>query len=179
MYQSKKKSNSRRLSKALIAGLVVLAVGLAYGGYRLYQNHNKPTTLKTPDGGQASLAPATESDKQASEDHKDAIVKQNAQTNTPNSGTSKTSSVVITNKSTTGVRAYVTGVFEEGGVCTALAVQGPKTSSATSSGFENVSTTQCAPLDWDTPLSTGSWTITVSYKSASTESKQTVTLEVN
>jgi hypothetical protein len=185
MYRSKKKSKFRP-SSVLFAGLIVLAIGLIYGGYRLYQSHKTSLSLKTADGKQVNLSPPTPSDLQANDAHKNALAKQNAQTNTPGTGVSnpssgalKPSTVVITSTSAAGIRAYVNGVFENNGTCTASAVQGVQTYTKTSVGFENVSYTQCAPLNWDTPLGSGSWTITVSYKSTTTESKQTTTLEVN
>lgn len=171
-------SGRRRLVTVTLA--VILVAGLAYGGYRLYQNHYNPT-ITTKDGGKVKLKPATEEEKKQADDNKSAIVKRSEQLKqaAANSSGQTPSSVVITSADASGVRAYVTGVFEEGGTCTATASQGGQTFTKSSVGFQNVSYTQCSFIDWGSPLGPGTWNITVSYKSAATSSTQSTTIGVN
>lgn len=177
-----KSSLSLRQSFILGVTVILLAGTGIYFIQRLTANDTPAPTITTKDGKKVTLAPPTKEEKQEVEDHKSELAKAAANSSAPTSQT-KTSSVIITspssaNPSPQGVRAYVSGVFEDGGTCTATATQGASTISKSAVGFGNVSYTQCAPIDWDSPLGTGKWTITVSYKSAATSSSQSVTIEV-
>jgi hypothetical protein len=179
MFKAGQKLSLKSHRKRTVIIIIVAIIALGAGGFALYR-HNHPTSIKTPDGKTVKLKKATDEEKKQSDDNKSDIVKREdaIKQNAASPSGQTPSTVVITNASSSGVRAYVTGVFEEGGVCTATA-QGPQTITKTSAGFQNVSYTQCAPIDWDTPLGPGSWTITVSYKSAATSSTQSTTIEVN
>ena len=175
--QKMKKTRTSKRKYYIWAGVAVLAVlVLGFGSYKAFYKKPAPTTA---DGKTVNLDPPSKEDKAQTDAHKDAIVQKDEQIKNTPAGSTKTSTVVITEANNTGVRSYVTGVFEEGGVCTATATNGSQVISKTSSGFQNVSYTQCAPINWDSPLSSGSWTIKVTYKSATTESTQSKTIEVN
>lgn len=166
-----KKLKKRKKLLLIIVSLLILAVGIF-----IYYQRNHPSTSSTPTG--TSLSPATDAEKQATEAHKDQIANQQ---NNPSQSTpaTKTLSVVITEATKSGIRGYVQGIFEEGGTCTATATQSNQTITKTSTGFGNVSYTQCAPINWDSPLGTGNWTITLAYKSANGQGTTSKTLEVN
>lgn len=171
--------NFRKLSRfwqiVIPAVILLLLVGGAYVGYRQFF-YNPPTTI---DGQPVNLEPATEEDKAQAEAHKEEIVEQDKAIKENPSGTGpKTVAVVITGADQTAGRAYVTGVFEDDGSCLATASMGSQKATASSLGFRNVSYTQCAPLTWNTPLTPGSWSITVTYKSATASGSQTSTVEV-
>lgn len=175
------------LSKHQTIILGVVTILLAVAGIffiRSVSTNNTPApTITTKDGKKVTLAPPTKEEKQEVEDHKSELVKATAYNSSDSTTQTKTSNVIITsptlaNPSPQGVRAYVSGVFEDTGTCTATATQGTTTVSKSSAGFENVSYTQCAPIDWDSPLGKGKWTITLSYKSVSTTSSQSVAIEV-
>lgn len=174
---------STKRSALLIASILVLVGGSAYAINRWRADDAPlPPTITTNDGKEVSLAPPTKEEKKEVEDHKSELAKAATSSETPTSQ-AKTSSVIITspsplNPSPQGVRAYVSGVFEDGGMCTATAMQGTTTITKSSTGFANVSYTQCAPINWDSLLGNGKWTITVSYKSATTNSSQSVIIEV-
>lgn len=169
----KLKTKIKKQSKLIIKILVILVVvaGIVFV-YR--HNHQKPsgTTAGT------NLTPATAEEKQAAEAHKDQIANQQSNPDQSSPAT-KTVPVVITEATKTGVKGYVQGIFEEGGTCTATATQGSQTITKTSTGFGNVSYTQCAPINWDNPLGSGSWTITLTYKSANGQGTASKALEVN
>lgn len=174
---------SRRKTALLaVALLVLISVGV-YAAQRRQTADSPAPTITAKDGKKVTLAPPTKQEKQEVEDHKSELAKNAAASSSASATQTKTSSVIITSPSSSnpsqyGVRAYVSGVFEEGGTCTATATQGGASISKTSLGFGNVSYTQCAPIDWDSPLGVGRWSIAVSYKSATTSSSQSVTIEV-
>ncbi len=89
--------------------------------------------------------------------------------------------VVITAQSSSSVNAYVSGVIEDGGACTATFTKDGSNFSNSSASIANVSYTQCAPIRPDTnKLSSGTWKVTVSYKSETAEGVSTpATFEVN
>jgi len=160
-----KKPHKKRLNiKALaIMGIAVLVVG---GGVYAYIRHrDQPKPISAPAG--VNLAPATPQEKAESQQNKERIVQQQA-TTPPTTSTKKSVGVVITNASMTSVNAYVTGVFEDGGVCTATFTQGTTTITKTSTGFSNVSYTQCPPITPNLP-NTDPWSVTMSYSSATAE----------
>lgn len=165
-----RKSNSKKL--LLIGGIILLLAG---GGAVAARHFLKSDTPNAPAG--VKLAPATKEEKKESEDNKDRIIAQQKDSQTqqaPPAGTQSTTngkkqvSVVISSVDSNMLSAYVTGVFEEGGTCTATFTQANTVVTRTSSGFENVSYTQCAPISPNLP-SGGSWSVVVSYSSASAQ----------
>jgi hypothetical protein len=156
----------------LAAGLVLLVL-LGCGIYFAKSYFHRSTmTPVTPQGG--NLATATEEEKQQAADNKDRIVEeqnnkpqptQNSPTPTP---AKKQVTVTITNANKDTVNAYVSGIFEDGGTCTATFTQGSTVVTRTSTGFKNVSYTQCAPIAPNLP-SGGTWSVVVSYSSAAAE----------
>jgi len=179
MYKTRQKKHwySRLKDPKILVALTILLVGLVFG-VKYYQNHHKSkvTEINTADGQKVDLSPATADDKAQTDSNKEQIVNDSSKPTTP-TGT-KSSNVIVSSYSSTGLSAYVTGVFEDGGTCTATATSGSTTITKSSVGFKNVSYTQCVPINWETPLSSGVWSVKVTYKSSSTESSSTVSLEV-
>jgi hypothetical protein len=153
---------------------ILLIVGIGVFAYTHYSK-KKPIPT-TADGQTVNLEPATPTERSETDTHKENIANDSKQNTSGEPSTS--ASLVITSASMSGVRAYINGVFEENGVCTATATQGQTTYLKTSSGFQNVSYTQCAPIDWNTPLTTGTWQINVSYKSPTAAASQSKVIEV-
>jgi hypothetical protein len=79
----------------------------------------------------------------------------------------------------TTINAFVTGVFEDDGTCTATLTQGAQTITRTSVGFKNASYTQCTPINLSAAnLGTSPWSVVVSYSSGTASgSSQAVTLK--
>ncbi len=170
---NKRSKRLRKLTRSPLLLVAVLILFLAVLGLGLRHWHKTPPTTPTTGG---SLSPPTATDKQAAVDRKDQIVQQQQnQSTAPASGT-KSVTVVITEASSTSLKGYVQGVFEEGGTCTATATQGLQTVSKTSTGFQNVSYTQCAPISWS--LGSGTWMVNLSYKSATATGNSSKTIEV-
>jgi len=157
--------------KTLLLALLITVV-LAGGGvlaYNRVQDDDQP--VKTPETTPSvSQAERDAAERQETEQRKEQTAK-NEQQPAPQPGQKKQVSVVITNASAQAVNAYVSGVFEEGGVCTATFTKDGQTVTKTSQGFQNVSTTNCAPVNLtrsDFP-SAGTWSLTVRYSSATAE----------
>lgn len=163
MYAKQKASR-----KLIVSAAVILLLVGSLGAFALLRSETPETT---PSG--VTLAPATPEERKSSEDNKARIVEEEKQRS--NSGDSSQSasskrqvSVTVTSATAESVNAYVTGVFEEGGTCTATFTQGSTTISRTSVGFGNVSYTQCAPIAPSLP-STSGWSVKVNYSSAAAE----------
>jgi hypothetical protein len=179
-YQQKNQNKSSSIRKKSALGLIgiIIAIGLIGGGLYLRsrsdKNSSDPTKVPT-----INYAPATPSEKQQAIDAKDKIVAQQ-KNSTPSSPTIDTSSnnkkiVYPTITNTNGsINALVTGVFEEGGTCTATFTKGSGTLSKTSVGFQNVSYTQCAPMNIEAGfLTPGTWSVVVTYSSTSASGSST------
>ncbi|MBI5357971.1 hypothetical protein HZB74_03955 [Candidatus Saccharibacteria bacterium] len=113
----------------------------------------------------------------ANVDKRADLEKQASQTST----TKKTVSVVITNAQADSITSYVSGVFEDGGTCTATITKGSSEIIKTSKGFKDATHTTCAPIflkSSDFP-SSGTWAVKMSYSSSTSEGQsQTVNIEV-
>lgn len=161
-----------------------LVVVLAAGSVLAYRHFsNKPDATKTNNPSEkVNYTPASPVEKKESEDNKDRIVEEQNQaqnTPTPSTGSKKSVTPTIVSADSRNVSAYVTGIFEEGGTCTATFTKGAISKNVTSRGFQNVSYTQCAPINLaDGSLSSGTWTLVVNYSSSTSKgesaSKQVV-----
>lgn len=168
--------------KIVIAGLLTLGIvfggGLAWNQRRNNTADTSATPSKTTNTPEANGADGENDIKQ------EIINKEKAANQTPpetSNGKVKVTPV-ITSANQSNVSAYVPGVFEEGGTCTATLKQGSSTVTHTSEGFGNASYTQCAPLDLSTLSfpSKGTWSLIVSYTSSSSEgASNSQNIEVN
>jgi hypothetical protein len=181
MPNKKKTTSIFSHKKILVGGLATLVIlGAAGGGY-WYKNRSttpEPVAERKPT---INYAPPTEAEKKEAADNKDRIVKETQEANNPAPTTSSGKKAVTPTITNTrgSVNAYVSGIFEDGGTCTATFTKDGTTLSKSSAGFENVSYTQCAPIDITGFLSSGHWSVTVSYASATAEgSSASQTFEV-
>ena len=173
MAKRKSKKLSRRfLSKKLLligaALLLVVAAGATYHFTRSSNPSPSTTQNKPKIAPYVNLNPATDQQKQQSQNAKDAIVAQQdqqAQKAADTSGAKSAVTPVITHADSSVVNGYISGVFEDGGTCTATFTENGDTKSFTSAGFENVSVTNCPPIHLS-GLSSGSWTLVLSYSSS-------------
>ncbi|MDQ5972175.1 MAG: hypothetical protein QG553_334 [Patescibacteria group bacterium] len=174
MKKQKRLSNRSRIIIVTLVGLAILG-----GAFFLYRNvlNNADTSPTTADGQPVNLEPASEEEKAQTEATKDAIVKRD-EALTQNNDTKPTATVVITEVTQTSARAYVSGVFEEGGTCQATATLNGVVATATSEAFKNVSYTQCAPMTWNKTISPGSWSVQLTYTSPTSQGSQTKIFEV-
>jgi cytoskeletal protein RodZ len=152
--------------------LIALAVILVGGGvaYITVKRHEAQQTPNSP----INLKPATKQDKQRAEDNKSRIVKeetsQNSQPQTTNTKKSVTPTITYAGQygDSVEVGGYVSGIFEDGGTCTATFTQNGASITKTSSGVENANSVSCpaitAKAEEFSPR--GTWKVTLSYSSA-------------
>lgn len=173
MYSYKQKDQKKYMKKSIIITIVAVFVVVATViGAGVYLNvRNTPNDEVKPRTPTVKYAPATPAEKQQATDAKDKIVAQKNNTTTTPDATSTSDgkkNVTPTITNTNGsVNAFVAGIFEDGGTCTATFKKDSNVLTKSSTGFENVSYTQCAPIDLGGGfLSAGIWSVTVSYSSS-------------
>jgi hypothetical protein len=145
---------------------VIIAAALVFA----WHHHHKTPALTPASSGSASqnsgsninYGPPTDTEKQETAAHKQQLSQ--TPSSTPSSG-QKQVTPIITSASSTEVRAYVTGVFEDGGTCTATVTNGAQKHTFTSTGVANSNYTQCAPIEL-TSISGSGWSVVVSYSSS-------------
>lgn len=174
----KTKSTSKKDKRKLLALLILSVILIGGGIYAYKQNRSDNATGKTQTGSQTdtiNLEPATEADKKRSDENKQEIVErdQNVQNQQPSGTTKQSVKPVISYASqlyTSGaveVGAYVNGVFEDGGTCTATFKLGSSSFIKSVTAVKNVNAVNCpvmsATANEFTPK--GTWSVTVSYDS--------------
>lgn len=186
MYNYKQKNINKKSNiqyKKILLPSICIIILILVGGYIYLRVYQKPKVQidKNTSGQTVNYEPARPAEKKETEANKDKIVEQqNAKNNQTTSSTDKkTVKPTITNTNGS-VNAYISGIFEEGGTCTAIFTKENVTLSKTSLGFQNVSYTQCAPMIIGSGfLSPGEWNIIVKYssdKSEGTSDKQTMVI---
>lgn len=154
-------------SKRLLPVVLVLALIAADFVYSQRRDKTPPPQDGQPTAPYINLGPPTEEQKNPARDNPNPPP---SQTN-PSSG-KKTVTPVITSADKSEVRAYVPGIVEDGGTCTATFTHGQDTVNASSKAFSNVSYTSCKPITLNGPLNiSGKWTVVVSYSSVTSEGK--------
>ena len=166
---AKNKSSQKKLIIVMVAVLLLASVAVTF---RLIRDHRNQSKAPVSTVGSTNLTPPTEAEKQETEQHKQEISSQTpAKLSTGTDGRKQVTPVISSADKAT-VSAYVTGIFEEGGTCTATLTSGSKTITKTSTGFQNASYTQCAPIDLSgSNLGSDTWSVTVSYSSTTAAGK--------
>jgi len=159
--------NSKKL---LITTAIISIAGCVFFYIKL--NDSKKTI--NPSGNSVSkninLAPASPADKMQSETSKENIEKTNNSNKQSAATTIKNVMPVISYYDASTVRGFISGVFENDGICTITLTQGTSILTERTKGFENSNFTQCSPFDISQKnLNKGVWTITLSYKSITSE----------
>ena len=173
-----KRPNLKRLLKyrlLLVPLLLLIIVGIALARH----DKGSPTTTRPvspPTSSPVNLNPPTAQEKQETEQHKNEIAQQTTPPPSP-TYSKKQATPIITDASRQRVLAYVSGVVENGGTCTATATNGSTTRTTSSQAVYDASTTDCAPLNFSPALGAGTWTVVVAYQSsASYGQSATVTI---
>lgn len=169
-----------KLTPPKLSALVVTFLLLLAAGWSLWEHYHKkdlvtPTaTSKTSTGASVNLNPPTEAQKNPARDNP------TTQSSTTPAGTKKKVSPIITSADKQSVYAYVPGIVEDGGTCTATYSHGQDKVTASSQAFSNVSYTSCKRIALDGPLNiSGTWSVVVSYSSSTSEgNSQGQTVEV-
>src|SRR3990167_9322123 len=149
MVKNKKFDITKKIKKLFSHKWITAAVVaiLLIGGFLIARNDKTPNT-KNPAGElTVNTQPATEQEKTETEQHKEQLPSasnstgQNTNDGSTNTGQKKTVKPTVTDISNNSIKAYVSGVFENDGSCTAVFTKDGKTLTKSSLGFENVKPT--------------------------------------
>ena len=175
----KRKNNTKKIWLACVSLIIVLSVAGLFT-YRHFSTDTKKPTAEEP-VNQINYSPPSEEEKQATETQKDQILENTPTTPVLDTSGKVTIKPVIASADKSGASAYVPGIFEEGGTCTATFTHGGDKVTATATGFQNSNYTSCAPLSLSSPLNIkGDWTLVVTYSSnKSAGSSDPMTIKVN
>jgi hypothetical protein len=165
--------NKSLTKKNIFLGLIVVL--LLLGGSFAYKNYSQRSIKPTESSQESELkinpGPPTEQELSETTAHKETLSNENQSTN-PNTQTDAYGKIkvtpVITSVSQDELRAYISGTFEDGGICTATFEHESVAFTKQSSGFSNVNTTNCGVIklsrsDFPVP---GEWTVRLDYDSS-------------
>ena len=159
-----------KTKKLLNFKLITLAICIALSLFGIYNLFFKNRTSKSSN---PIVSPATEEEKKQADDNKNKIVQDLAKNKESSAGNnSKKISVtpIVTNTDNGEVNVLINGVFEDDGICTAIFTKDNQEKTKSSTGFKNVSYTQCAPITLEKGfLSPGKWNLIVRYASLNAE----------
>lgn len=179
-----KSTNKKIIIVALLVVAALLVAGFLYTSQRAEDKTGSITeagTISSGEGPKIDLSPPTAQDIQDTDARKESLANQN-QTPTAGADGKVQVSPVITSATSTEVRAFVSGVFEDNGTCTATFKQGGTSFTKQSAGFGNVNSTNCTPITLTRSdfSSAGQWTVIVTYsstKAAGSSSSSTFTVQ--
>ncbi len=156
--------------KNVFLGLIILALlAGAYFAYHKYSQQSVTPTVSVDDKEpKINLDPPTEQelDETAANKEKLSNESQPPPPDTNNFGKTKVTPV-ITSANQDELRAYVSGVVEDGGTCIATFRQGSTRFTKQSSAFANVNSTNCSVIKLARSdfASSGEWTVVLEYTS--------------
>lgn len=181
-----KKSKSLLLI-TLIAAAVIIG-GLWLWQRSLNQDQVAQTTTNEPGDTDSSmnLDPPTEAEKNATEQHKDELAKQQASSNNSSNATNPAPvTPIITSagqfSNNIEVSSFVPGIVESGGTCITKFTKGEQVVTKNTAALPDATTTRCPNLT--IPKSEfpelGSWQVVVSYSSGKSIGKsETKVIEI-
>lgn len=177
--------SKKGFSRKLLILFSIAILGLIGVSGAIYKNRFRgpginPTATQQAPTSQIVFSPPTEEELDETAAYKESLANQHSQPPTDSNGKAQVSPT-ITSVSQSELRAYVSGIVEDGGVCVATFRQGANTFTAQSKGFKNVSTTICETIRFSRTdfVSAGEWMVTLSYTSQSAYgTSQPVTFEV-
>ena len=167
-------NNSRKKWYFTTLAIIIVAALLVGYGALASSKHLWPYQNQAADTTSSSTDDLNSTDTTYGSEKNEPTTKPTDQTSKPSTPTDDESTKQIVDVSigyvgtgsTVEVRAYVSGVIEGTGTCTALFTRGNETVSASSKGFVDATTTQCEPIEIDpAELSGGGWQLLVSYSS--------------
>jgi hypothetical protein len=186
-YQKRKPVKNLKKIYFSVAGIVLVVL---LGTFLLVRSHHHPAATSSPttktlaDGSTVNLAPPTDEDKQAVDQHKDDLGNQQNTPPTP-SGQNVTPVITVSGQSSDGgpveVRGFIPGIFEDGGTCTANFTLNAASVVKTSNAVKDATVTRCTNFSIArSEFSPGTWTLTLEYTSAAHQgSSETTKVEVN
>ncbi len=172
--------NKKNYKKYILIFLAVVLIA-AGSAFFIIKNNNKQSTPST----EKYEGPTSQDKKDAADNKKHVSNREELDKQEDSSSDKKQVTPVITNAMQSGqqitINAYVSGVFEDGGKCSATISKGSNSITRTTNAFADATTTSCQPIFIDRSVfsEAGDWKVTMHYKSNSAEgSSQAVTLAV-
>lgn len=177
MVQKNKKSsrlssNRKKRLALLIIILLLVCAGVVYASSNDEKKNSTNNTGASASQDQDSetsevnLDPPTDEQINAARDNPTTSQSQNT-----NDG-KKAVTPIITSYTKQEVRAFVDGIVEDNGTCTAIYAHGPDVIKATSKGISDVSHTTCGPMTLTGPVNIqGDWSVVVTYNSGTAYGK--------
>jgi hypothetical protein len=169
---------------AILAILVIIVLGSFLVYRRRSHNASTPATSNPPGTEKIDLSPPTEQEKQSNEQHKDELIKQQQQEQNTQTGIKQVKPIITDAgyyDTQVEVRSFVPGIYEAGGTCTITMTKDSSSITRQVISSKGATTTDCPVVRIprsDLP-STGTWTVTVSYNSATAKgSSDSKTVEV-
>lgn len=179
MYIAKNKQyKSRKIIVVSIIAILLLVGAVVYKVVMSRSINNQSSTDNIRPVNTVDYSPPSQSDISTSQDAKKRGQSTNTE-NTDNDTDSKSNNSTTTKKQVAigisyadvkgdklEIRAFINGLIEGSGKCTATVTNGSKTITQSSDAFIDVSSSICKPIYIDTnTLSPGTWQVLVSYTS--------------
>ena len=173
MAQKYKAKNDNQHSSKRAFLTTLLVISLLVGGFALF-SYTRSKDKGTSDNSKSSatdtsvnLSPLTEEEEKETETFKDNLEK-SPETKVETENGKKQVSPIITGADELEVNGYIPSILEEGGSCIAKFTKDSETLEFSSSGFGNVSYTNCEPITVS-GLGKGTWSVVLSYSSPTAE----------
>ncbi len=177
--------NQRNRKKLLVPALIAIVLVLFAGSYVVYKKRHTTTPVTVTTGSdnpeKIDLNPPSQEVIQETEAHKEQLSQDNPSTASPSPGTLKSVTPVITYADQNEVSSYVSGVIEDGGICTLTLTKASQKVTRQTTGERDATTTLCPSftVPHDT-MAKGTWTAVVTYKSKTAAGSSTSNkIEVN
>jgi hypothetical protein len=176
IYRNISKNNKKRTLFAIIS-LAIIVLG-SFFVYRYFQaNPETPANAKKKGADMVNLNGPTDEEKKSGDGAKDKIIeneKARNQPNTPTSNGKKLITPTLTYAQQYGqqveVGAYISSVFEDGGVCKLTFTKDTITQTAQVDAVKGASSVDCPVMVISrSKLEAGSWQASVTYTSSSSE----------
>jgi hypothetical protein len=157
--------------KILIICAVLVLLGSSFFLYKKY-HHDDPSTAVSGLGEEIDMSPPTQQEKDDVDKHKEDLAEQ-PQQNAPSSGrntvTPSISDAGLYDKQIE-VRGFIADIFEGGGTCRVELTMGSQKVTKEIAATQGTSTTICPLVKIPmSELSTGNWTVKLSYSSPNAE----------
>lgn len=160
--------HKNKKSLFIISLLVILAIGSTLVWWHL--GTQREESITPSEDRTINYGPPSENERRAGDEIKQEIVKQSESDIAPSNSRESVGVAVTTAEqygSQVEVRAFIQGVIEGGGTCTATFKKDGHTITSSSEAFIDATTSQCKPIFTDRGEfpSGGGWALTVSYDS--------------
>lgn len=160
-------NNKPTISKTSIVVALVVVLLAAGGAFAYY--HFSDTSVAPQNSSGIDLSPATEPEKQDSNERKEETAQQE-DTPPPAPGATSVTPIIVDASQYSDqieVRSYVPAIYEDGGTCTVTFSKGSLTFTKQSAANKGATTTSCANVNVTRSefAEAGQWTAVVSYSS--------------